>query len=72
MTLKTSLSEPSKKTTAAQRAAVRKYQATLCEIKLRMKPEEKAAIAACAQSKGLSTRGYIMGLIRADMEGMHE
>ena len=45
-----------------------RYLAKLANITLRMKPEEKEAIKERADNNGESVNGYIMRLIKEDME----
>ena len=46
----------------------RKYLAKQAEIKLRMPPERKEAIAAAAAAAGESTNAYILNAVRQRME----
>ena len=45
----------------------KKYMAKLSEIKVRMSPEEKEAIAAAAQRSGVSVNQYVISAVERRM-----
>lgn len=53
----------------AKRAANTRYLKTLAAVTLRMAPEDKAALQAHAESRGESVNGFIIRLIKQEMEG---
>lgn len=49
----------------AKKAATRRYLATLGELKIRMKPEERDAIKVAAALAGESVNAYVLGAVRS-------
>jgi len=58
------------KTSKAQLKAAEKYIKSLDEIRIRVDKGGREIIKAYAASKGMSLNGYVVELIRRDMDGV--